>query len=232
MSKREKASKEVLKYLQAGMNDSCLMDKFRPAYEGLNDLFHELAEAGYMRRADEAGTRRDTRRIPVRQMVADIRAGMNWSDLATQYNLSSNALRKALRRLVEKKAIEEREMPVEPSANDDPAASPQSRRFERYSLDFELPIWEAETPNVKGQVLDITEKGLGVLGIETSINEVKNLVIFSEEFFEIDQFSVLAQCRWVKRAPESGDYVSGFEISSIREKDLAELRKVIELMKL
>jgi hypothetical protein len=232
MSNQDEATKEVLKYLQAGMNDACLMDRFRPAYEGLNELFQELAEAGYMRPSGGAGPRRDTRRISVKQIVADIRGGMDWCGLMARYDLSSHALRKALQRLVEKKAVEASEIPVESAASDDAAASANSRRFERYCLDFQLPVWEAETPGTTGEVLDITEKGLGVLGLPVSIDETKNLVIFSEEFLEIDQFSLLARCRWVKRAPESGDYVAGFEICGIHEKDLAELRKVIELMKL
>ncbi len=51
MADREEVAKQVLEYIEAGINDDCMREKYGPAYEGLQSLFEELADAGFMGRA-------------------------------------------------------------------------------------------------------------------------------------------------------------------------------------
>lgn len=230
MSEDEGVRKGVFEYVESGLNNVALMEKYGPSYEGLRELLQELADAGFLGKSLSQAASESTRRIAVRNIVKDIRSGVSRSDLTAKYNLSDENFEKVLKRLVQAKAISndelERVLAPQPGASE----VKESRRYERYYLDFELPVWETNRTEVRGQVIDMTEKGLGVIGLPATLGEEKNLMVFSEEFLEIDPFSFDACCRWVKRARDSGEYVSGFEILKIQEPDLEELRKVIYLL--
>lgn len=234
MAKREEVAKQVLQYIEAGLTDASVMDKFGHAYEELQSLFGELAGAGYMGGAAQAQACavQSKRRIPARDVVKSIRGGATQAQLMKEFSLTANGLKKVLQQLSDTKMIHVSELPVELLSFFREAIPSDTRREERHCLDFELPVWESLYPEIKGRVLDITERGIGILGLPTAIDEEKELVIYSEEFLEIEPFALHAQCRWVKRAEGSGEYVSGFQVSKIHEHDLEELRKLIQLLTL
>jgi hypothetical protein len=232
MADREEVAKQVLEYIEAGVNDNSLKEKYGHAYEGLQSLFEELADAGFMGRAAQECATPSKRRIPARDVVRDIRHGAGTSELMKKYSLSANGLQKVLNQLADTKMIHVSELPAELLTFFRAAVSSDTRREERHCIDFDLPVWDARYPQTKGQVLDITERGIGILGLPATIDEAKALVIYSEEFLEIEPFTVVAVCRWVKRAEDTGEYVSGFQVSKIHEEDLEELRKLIQLLTL
>ncbi len=149
-----------------------------------------------------------------------------------KYSLSSHGLKKVLTQLTDTKMVDLSELPADLLTFFRAEVPADTRREERHGIDFDLPVWEARYPQIRGQVLDITERGIGILGLPAAIDEVKALVIYSEEFLEIEPFTVVAVCRWVKRAEDTGEYVSGFQVSKIHEEDLEELRKLIQLLTL
>jgi hypothetical protein len=232
MAKREEVAKQVLQYIETGLTDTGVMEKYGHAYEGLQSLFGELADAGFMGSAAQACAMPSKRRIPARDVVRAIRNGAGKSQLMEEYSLSAKGLQKVLQQLSETKMIDVSELPAELTAFFGAEAPSGARREERYCIDFELPVWEPLYPSIKGRVLDITERGIGILGLPTGIDEEKELVVYSEEFLEIEPFTMHAVCRWVKRAEGSGEYVSGFQVSKISEQDLEELRKLIQLLTL
>jgi hypothetical protein len=231
MSDREDVAKEVLKYIQCGMNDSSCRDKYGPAYEGLQQLFHELADAGYMGQTVPESTTGTKKRINAREIVAEILAGVSRSELMTKFGLTRTELQRALKKLVDSKTLSLAELPADLVVLHDSEIPGDTRREDRYGIDFELPIWEEKDPEHKGQVLDITERGVGIIGLPAVVGQLKKLMVFSEEFLEIDPFVFEATCRWAKNEEITGDCVSGFQISLIADPDLEELRKVIELLR-
>jgi hypothetical protein len=231
MSDRGDVGKEVLKYIRCGMSDSSIRDKFGPAYAGLQQLFNELADAGFMGSAPQDCPTPGKKRINAKEMTADVLAGATRRELMKKYTLTRTELRKALRKLVGAQSVRVSDLSPDLETLYDSAAHGRARREDRYCIDFELPVWEEQTPDTKGQVLDITERGLGTIGIAASVEQVKTLVVFSEEFLEIDPFSFEATCRWAKTEDGTGHHVSGFAITRIRDHDLQELRKLIELLK-
>lgn len=232
MAKREEVVKHVLEYIEAGRTDAGVMEKYGHAYEGLQSLFDELAVAGYMGPAAQACTVPSKKRIPARDVVRAIRSGATKAQLMEEYALTPNGLQKVLQQLAETKMIRLSELPADLLSFFENEVPSNARREERYCIDFDLPVWEPRHPDIKGRVLDITERGIGILGLPATINENKELVIYSEEFLEIEPFTLHAQCRWVKRAEGSGEYVSGFKVSQIHQQDLEELRKLIQLLML
>ena len=178
--------------------------------------------------AAQACTMPSKRRIPAREVVKSIRGGGSKAQLMEEYSLTPAGLQKVLQQLAETKMIHISELPEELLTFFRAEVPSDTRKEERHCIDFELPVWEPLYPDVKGRVLDITERGIGILGIPTAIHEEKELVIYSEEFLEIEPFTLHAKCRWVKRAEGSGEYVSGFQVSQIHEQDLEELRKLIQ----
>jgi uncharacterized protein (DUF433 family) len=230
MADRKEVAKQVLEYIEAGINDDGLREKYGHAYQGLQSLFAELADAGFMGRSAQKCAAPSKRRIPARDVVKDIRRGANKSELMEKYALSPNGLQKVLQQLVDTKMVNVSELPRELLSFFRTEAPADIRREQRHCIDFDLPVWEAQYPHIKGQVLDITERGIGILGLPAAISEVKALVIYSDEFLEIEPFTMVAVCRWVKRAEDTGEYVSGFQVSKIHEEDLEELRKLIGLL--
>ena len=102
----------------------------------------------------------------------------------------------------------------------------------RHVVNFVLPIFEKEKPKTLGIVLDITEGGVGLKGIEAITGESKNFAIPANKFFDVAQVEFRAQCRWVNREESTGKCIGGFEITSISPGALVELRKLVQLVEL
>lgn len=96
----------------------------------------------------------------------------------------------------------------------------------------ELPIYDVDDPMVEGLVWDISEKGVQVVGIKARVDQRKTFFIQANDFGSFSPFSFEAECRWVATEAESDRCVCGFEILGISDKDLEELRKVIDLLAL
>ena len=76
-----------------------------------------------------------------------------------------------------------------------------------------LPVYDVDDLLAEGQLLDISDTGMRVSGIEASEGEEKKLMI--EVNYEADVYSlyVTAICRWTKPEPD-GSLVAGFEVTA------------------
>jgi hypothetical protein len=79
-------------------------------------------------------------------------------------------------------------------------------------------------------VTDVTEKGVGVRGIDAEVGETRTFVISADEFTLVGPFAFEATCRWVNRDGAEGDFLAGFEITKISEDGLRELRNLIRAL--
>ena len=95
-----------------------------------------------------------------------------------------------------------------------------------------LPIYEESFENIRGSVCELTERGVGVTGIEAAVGETKKLVIPADEFFNISAFSFKATCRWVEVRKEDAQSVTGFEITDISGESYLRLKQLVQLIKL
>jgi hypothetical protein len=162
------------------------------------------------------------REINVREVLKDIRAGMDDWTLMAKYRLSPLGLDDLYRQLASANLLNgNRPQP--------PKQSKRTRRSDRHTVDFVLPIYAEDEPHVLGTVVDLTENGVGTRGIKARVNDLKRLAIPADEFFDVGRLRFLAHCRWADRDPSDGEYIAGFEIGELPAKDLMELRKLIEL---
>jgi hypothetical protein len=171
-------------------------------------------------------------KIKIRDFIKDFRGGMNDSELMNKYKVSRGALDFVFKRLLELKAIRSDELFGEPSLSSESITPANVRELERYRLDFELAVVQSGVPGIAGTVKDITEGGIGVIGINAVLGEIVTLVIHPEDFLEVRPFRFACECRWNKLNRETRSFSAGFKIVDISDHDLEEMRKLMRLLSL
>ncbi len=169
------------------------------------------------------------RRIPAKEMVSDIRAGLTDEDLMEKYRLSVDKLRSIFKRLIDAKALDEQELEGREVWTLLTHEYKAMRALPRHYVVVDLPIYDADDLLAEGYVRNINEQGLKVAGLEAEIQTVKTLLIQADEFADVFPFVFDARCRW-RRVDEEGRLEVGFEITSISDESMVELRKLIGLL--
>jgi hypothetical protein len=172
--------------------------------------------------------------ISTRKFVRDARSGMNDSELIEKYKLSPNRLQRIFRRLVDGQVLTTDELAGRFAVFDNTVQQgiQSARLLLRHGVDFALHIYEEENPDIFGNVLDITEGGVGLRGIEATIGVSKNFAIPADEFLGVARVEFRARCRWVNKEKPTGKWIGGFEITSISAEGLVEIRKLVQLIEL
>lgn len=109
----------------------------------------------------------------------------------------------------------------------DADASADFRAEGREYLEVPLLVYEPSCPDNKGWVHNISEHGLGVVGIRATVNETKRLVIHGDESVQVEPCEVQAVCRWVKSYPLEDDLDAGFQIVAISQTDWQKLLSLV-----
>lgn len=232
MATREVSAREALLDIQAGMDEDSLMKKYKLSRRGIHSLYRELTRLGLMEPDQQPGEAQPKVRIKIKDIVKDIRAGMTDPDLMRKYSLTPEGLQSILIKLLDLKAIT-RHMLVASTAVEEPIlVAERVRQMQRYYLDFEIPVYDPADPETQGRVRDISENGLGIIGLETAMDQARHFVVLGDAFGVVAPFEVEARCRWYKAEDAEGGHVSGFQIVSITEEDLEELKKLIRLVTL
>ncbi|MCA1961304.1 MAG: hypothetical protein LDL33_10975 [Desulfomonile sp.] len=163
-------------------------------------------------------------KIKARDIINDIRSGMTDTELMEKYEMSPAALQMAFEQLINMKLLKDHELYGRS------VSTRESLGLPRHYLVVKVPIRDVKS-GVVGTIRDITEKNMGILGIGGTLGEIKTFEIVPEGFDQVHSFLFNAKCRWTKR-DEHGDYLSGYEITSISEEGLEQLRKLIGLVTL
>jgi hypothetical protein len=171
---------------------------------------------------------REKRRVSMKDVVNDIRAGMADPELMTKYNLSARGLQRTFEKLVAAGAIAESEIEGRFPSTADSLYFENMRELPRHYLVIPIPIYELGRPaDVPGKLRDVTEKGVGVIGVKAKVGETKVFAIYPNEFVTVSPFSFEAVCRWNEESG-IGDLMAGFEITRISDESLEKLRQLIE----
>jgi len=178
----------------------------------------------------KAGTMTYKRKIVAELIVQDIRSGMTDALLMEKYMLSERGLNKVFRKLLDHEAMSEDELSLRIASYADLSPLDYLRESTIQELVCLVPIYEESLQDVRGSVCEITEKSVGVSGLEVTVDDVKKLVIPADEFFSIPPFSFEAACRWVERQNDSTEPVAGFEITDISDENYHRLRQLIRLL--
>ena len=172
--------------------------------------------------------------ISAREFIEDTRSGMTCSELAEKYKLSPNSIQRIFRGMIDGEIMTIDELAGRYALFDDTVQHgiDSVRLLFRHVVNFVLPIYEKEKPKTLGIVLDITEGGVGLKGIEAITGESKNFVIPANKFFDVARVEFRARCRWVNREESTGKCIGGFEITNISPGALVELLKLVQLIEL
>lgn len=230
MVERSLNAREVLKDVQAGMDHSAMLEKYKLSPAGLRKVLENLVEAGLLQKVNRNYVLPHAHRISTRKIVQDVGARMSPQDLIDKYLLSPRGLRKVLTKLIEVKAIERADLGEELEAYLIRVEHVEARELERYYLDFDLPIFAGGSNQIQGRVRDITEKGIGTIGIPADIDEMKKLEIRHQKYVLIKPFMFQAKCRWIKQEGAEGQYLAGFQIIDISDEAVKELQYLLRLV--
>jgi len=153
---------------------------------------------------------------------------MTISQLIDKYNISLNALRFVFQRLMNAGLMTKEELNSQAALYRDTADLKGVRNWLRTTTTFPARIYDSGSPFATGCILDISEKGVCVKGIEAVVGEVKDFIVRSDAFEQGQKLVFEGKCRWVNKEKLSiKQWVAGFEITEISSLDLTELRKLI-----
>jgi uncharacterized protein (DUF433 family) len=232
MAGREIILWEVLNFMKLGADHETLKEKYNLSEAGLQDLYKQLAQAGFLEWTGEQFIVATKRRIDTKQLVADIRSNLTDVELMEKYKLSSRGLQRVFSKLVASGAAMPDELSGRNISYDDSVTLKKVRGSIRALPILSIRIHEEDTPNMIGRIRDLSEDGVGVSGLVAEVDDFKRFVVIPDEFLEIEPFSFEAQCRWSKK-DEGGDICNaGFEIIEIDEGSLMQLRELLQLMTL
>jgi PilZ domain len=227
---RQISAVEAIKDIRAGMDDLMLMKKYKISPVGLRNLYKELSSLGLLASTDRQESPFPRVKIKVKDFLRDFRKGLTDSDLMEAYGLPRDALYALYSRLLELKAIKLEELLGSEFLLEEEFTHGNRRELERYCLDFELVVLEADDSTKKGTIKDISENGIGLVGIKVFPGEVLSLVVHPESFLEVNPVGFKAECRWADVS--SGVCVTGLQIIDLSEGDRKELKKLIGLLEL
>jgi len=230
MSVSKVDSQAVLDDIRSGLDDHELMVRHGLSSDALQGLYKNLVEQGLLKRMDRFGLAPPERTISAREVVADLRSGMRMSDLMQKFDLSLEGLQGIVSVLVDTGSISRDEIYGDLFLEQDCVLPESFRQLHRYYLDFEIPIYNASKPEAQGRIRDITDDGIGTVGLKAEVDRIETFVVLGDALGDVAPFELEARCRWCKRREDTGEYASGFQITYISDKDRTELTKLIGLL--
>ncbi len=169
--------------------------------------------------------------IRAADIVRDIRSGMSDPELMTKYELSPKGLQSAFTKLLNSRIVTVEELyGGKRRGGADTVVIDDVRALPRHYLSVSVSIYEPNLPNRKGRLQDITERGLGVIGIEARIGEIKSFAIPCRDFLDLDNIWFEATCIWAEPGRTQEEWHTGFQITGISPENMAHLRELIRLL--
>lgn len=170
------------------------------------------------------------RKINLKKLAADIKAGMVDNDLLKKYELTHADLDVLFRQLLDGKLVTKGELYGRASL------FPQTVAFSvdeiahesAHYLAFPLPVYSETEPEVIGRVRELSEFEMGVVGLNAAQDRTYRLVILPEKFVKMKPLKLNAICTWV-RSDKGGQY-AGFELSDAGEDIRRQIRRLVEML--
>ena len=141
-----------------------------------------------------------------------------------KYQITSKGLRSVFKALLEAKAT--CTSPPGPTTT----SVKQQRKAPRQYLLVRLPVYFTDRLAEEGVVIDITEQGLQIVGLETKKGRTEEILIQPDGFVDVYPFQMDALCRWTGRTRRTGQPIAGFEIVGISEGGRQQLRNLVQVL--
>jgi|WetSurMetagenome_2_1015567.scaffolds.fasta_scaffold148416_2 hypothetical protein len=230
MSGREISLWEILKFMKLGADHATLKRKYNLSEEGLQDLYKQLAAAGFLEWTGQEFIVSAKRTIDTKELVTDIRSNLSDAKLMEKYKLSSRGLQRVFTKLVDSGAVMADDISGRSISHDDSVTLQQVRGSMRALPILSIDIHEKSNPRIMGRIRDLSEVGVGVSGLEAQVGELKSLVVVPDEFLEVEPFSFEAKCRWSSMRDRGKICSAGFEIIDISAGNYIQLLELLQLM--
>ncbi len=164
------------------------------------------------------------RQINGKDFLCDLRSGMVHSELQVKYKLSAKSLHTVIKKLVECNAITHSELHELSCFYRERVDSINRRAYARAYLVVYLPVYHIGSGAI-GALRDISETGLRVAGIASSVGEATKFQIPIDLFMQADPVIINAECKWAEIRGRHRRYpVAGFKIIDLSERDSQILR--------
>ncbi len=170
------------------------------------------------------------RAIKAKEILADIKAGFSNAELMAKYQLSSRGLRKTLSQLVDAGFLGPEDVTMALPQNYHQTLPELMRKQDRYYIDFELLVCEANNPENGGVLRDVNEEGLRISGILAAVDQIMVLIILGDEFGGMDPFEIEVQCKWTRQGAETRECQAGFRITGASDESMSALRRLIRMV--
>jgi len=223
-------AQDIVGDIREGMSDEHLMEKYKLSWTGLESLFSELAKAGVSVPPGHHARARIKRQISQPRIVHDIHSGMTEAKLMEKYELSSWSIQRVLAKLLAVGAITLEEVAILCPDDNQTLTLREMRKYERSFPVVSMAVYEQGKPRIKGWLLDISEKGLGVTGVPSEVDDLKTLTIAPEELSLFEPITLQAECRWFRPGDLDIDCTAGFAITHISEPSLEQFCDMLESM--
>ncbi len=230
MCGREISVWEVLKFMKLGADHATLKRKYNLSEEGLQDLYRQLAAAGFLEWTGQEFVVCAKRRIDTKELVTDIRSGVTDGKLMEKYKLSSCGLQRVFTKLVNSGSVVAADLSGRSLLYDDSVTLRKVRGAVRAIPILSMGVYERINPQIIGRITDLSEVGVGVSGLEALVGELKSLVVVPDEFLEVEPFSFEAKCRWSRIRDQGKICNAGFEITDISAGSYIQLLELLQLM--
>ena len=150
------------------------------------------------------------------------------------YKLNTNSLAKSLqaifKKLVERNAISHSELYELSSFYKERIDRRRERAYPRADLGVYVPIYDIGS-GAMGVLRDISETGLRVAGIASSMGQATTFQIPIDMFIHAERLLIIAECKWVEIKGKRRKYpVAGFEIMDLPETDREVLRNFMTFL--
>ena len=169
------------------------------------------------------------RKISGAKIVRDIRAGMTAVELMKEHGLSRTQFKSIMEQL-ERAGMRIPELYGRLVLEQEGMSEDEIRRWPRYRVIPYVPVHDVKDPLIKGRLVDISEKGLGVAGMACAAKEARKFIVLADQFFAIEPFQVQVMCRWCKRTGDERRWLGGYEIASVAERSYGRLRELIKAL--
>jgi hypothetical protein len=204
----------ILRAISAGMTRPELMRKFGLSQRGFHSVLNRLLAERQRRAA---------------QILADYRSGMTVAEIAKKNGFLAENFSNILKRLEDLHFLSDDNCTSKTRSHFTEHGARDRRSVPRLQRPvLTTRIYEAAVPEKRGLILDLSESGIGVRGIESQTDQEKTLVMNVGDFAEYEALTFKCRCRWISVYDDSQrDPCAGFEITSISEDTLGCLKTVL-----
>lgn len=161
-----------------------------------------------------------------------IRSGMSDRQLMKRYQISEKGLRSLLKKLFDRGCLTEDECPELSHRYGEPYDEVQLQLSPRYQLAVLAPVYDPECHQPHGQLQNVNEQEIGIIGIEAHVGETRTLVIPAKPYLDRDHIWLEAQC--CSADETGGDRLpnTSFHITTISDEHRANLRELVRVLNL